>query len=134
MRYSRAKRHEVVEKDVGTNEAFLKSVAKETKPLERQCGILLIGGSNHTGITLRAAQAPLRFDQRPSYWSHAAIILRWDKNVRQAIGAEVALEPADPALQVPERNGVTLFELARLVAAAHRDIRTPAPAGRRGIL
>lgn len=81
--------------------------------------ILLVGGRDHRSLVVRCAQATLRYDRKSSYWSHAAIIAKWDsKQPARSIGLEVALGPVDAKLQVPERNGVTPFELHEYLDAS----------------
>ena len=90
-------------------------VAKDTTAEERRGGVLLVGGNGPRDLAIRNAQADLRLDQLPSYWSHAALILDWKDGARlhQVKGVEVSLDPADPHKQTPERNGVTMFTLDR---------------------
>jgi hypothetical protein len=74
--------------------------------------LLLVGGVDFRARAIRQAQATLRLDRQPSAWSHAALLLNWPAPLK-AQGAEVALDPEDIALQVPENNGVTFFHLSR---------------------
>ena len=76
--------------------------------------LLLVGGCDCRALAIRRAQAVLRFDRRPSLWSHAAILFALDaKTPGRSRGVEVSLDPVDAKLQVPERNGVTEFKLSR---------------------
>lgn len=97
-----------------TNKQFVSAVLAalgETPPL---CSLLLVGGNDWRALAIRQAQAALRFDRRPSYWSHAALLLRLDaENPGKSSGFEVSFDPAQPQLHVPERNGVTPFQLQR---------------------
>lgn len=102
----------------GTNAALFEAVEADTQPTERNLSLLLVGGHDHRSAVLRESQALVRFDQRPSYWSHVAVIARWDASWREAVGLEVSLDPEDFQAQVPERNGVTLFGLRRYEDAA----------------
>ncbi|MGE4144701.1 MAG: hypothetical protein AB7N76_28980 [Planctomycetota bacterium] len=86
-------------------------------------GLLFVGGSNLRHLAVREAQTYLRLDRTPSAWSHVAVVLHWpsrkeiDSDKRRSglkvakgvFGVEVALDPADPNGQLPERNGVTFF-------------------------
>lgn len=117
MRYSRTGRFKVKEpkqKDP-TAEEFFADIAKVTSAADRRGGVLLIGGVSPRDLAVRYAQAGLRMDRLPSYWSHAALILDWKDRATldDVIGVEVSLDPSEPDKQVPERNGVTLFRLAR---------------------
>lgn len=117
MRYSTAERFRVKElkkKDV-TAEEFFAHIAKVTSAEDRRGGVLLVGGVSPRDLAVRHAQAGLRLDRLPSYWSHAALILDWKDGAKleNVVGAEVSLDPFEPDKQVPERNGVTLFRLAR---------------------
>lgn len=98
------------------NLTFLRAVAAQTTADERRCSLLLVGGSSVGAVALRQAQARLRYDRMPSYWSHAALLLRWEDTVEAAVGAEVSLWPQEPPQQAPVRNGVTLFSLARYLS------------------
>jgi hypothetical protein len=76
--------------------------------------LLLVGGRDFRSLSVRHAQTSLRYDRRTSYWSHAALIVSWNaSNPASSRGLEVALDPVDPVLQVPERNGVTSFALRK---------------------
>lgn len=115
MRYSASARL-AIKKVAGksTNEQFLAQVARESTPEQRRCALLLVGGNDHRALAIRQAQAPLRLDRLPSYWSHAALILDWEAaDVANAVGVEASLDPEDLSEQVPERNGVTFFRVSR---------------------
>ncbi len=117
MRFSTAERfriREIKKKDV-TAEEFFGQITKMTSAEDRRGGVLLVGGVSSRDLAVRYAQAGLRMDNLPSYWSHAALILDWKEGARleNVIGAEASLDPFEPDKQVPERNGVTLFRLAR---------------------
>lgn len=94
---------------------FFEQIAAGSSAQDREGGVLLVGGTSAADLAVRQAQSSLRLDRQPSSWSHAAIILSWPDGARldQVLGAEVALRPEEPDLQVPERNGVTLFRLSR---------------------
>ena len=97
-----------------SNEAFFAHVAKLCDPELARGAILLVGARDQRARAVRHAQAILRYDQRASYFSHAALIVRWDaKRLGQSIGLEVAIDSDHPDQQVPERNGVTCFQLSR---------------------
>ena len=100
-----------------SNEALFEAVEAGTEPTERSLSLLLVGGNDHRSAILRESQALVRFDQRPSYWSHVGVIARWDASWQEAVGLEVSLDPEDLQAQVPERNGVTLFSLRRYANA-----------------
>ena len=95
-----------------TNEEFFRRVAEASTPDERRGAILLLGGRDPRSVAVRHAQAALRMDRRPSYWSHAALIADWSQDgPSSAVGLECTLAPREPAKQTPERNGVTSFSL-----------------------
>ncbi|HKU36787.1 MAG TPA: hypothetical protein VJR89_01535 [Polyangiales bacterium] len=76
--------------------------------------LLLVGGRDYRSLNVRNAQTGLRYDRRSSYWSHAAVLTKWNaENPARSTGLEVALDPSDPIAQVPERNGVTAFQLRK---------------------
>ena len=111
MRFSKEKKARV--HVAGTHREFLDMVLRETTPMERTGGLLLVGGSSSRHQVVRRAQAPIRFDSLTSYWSHAAVVLAWEKDPARAIGSEVTWEPWLPDRLVSERNGVTLFPISR---------------------
>jgi hypothetical protein len=115
MRYSpfSARASKKLGSAASSNERFFTNVAAEVGEGALHGSILLIGARDPRALALRRAQAPLRFDQRPSKWSHSAFIVRWHAEPARAIGLEATLDPFDPRLQVPERNGVTSFSLSR---------------------
>ncbi|MEQ8763921.1 MAG: hypothetical protein RL885_08340 [Planctomycetota bacterium] len=112
IRYSHLPKNKVTHPKKTATDLFVK-IKDDTKAIDRKAGILLIGGTSARDLVVRQAQSLLRFDRLPSYWSHAALILDWPDTAepKDVIGAEVCLEPGDPTLQVPERNGVTFFRL-----------------------
>jgi hypothetical protein len=116
MRYSEFTPREMLEpiaRDASNLEFFVAAL-RTVKPADHAAAILLVGGNDPRSLALRQAQAPLRFDRRVSRWSHAALIRKWDlEQVARSSGVEVSLEPARIEQQVPERNGVTPFELSR---------------------
>jgi hypothetical protein len=116
MRYSPAKRFEItkVRKEATADELF-STIAKATSAEDRRGGILLVGGVSPRDVLVRNSQADLRLDKLASYWSHAALILDWKDGAKldAVVGVEASLDPVEPDKQVPERNGVTVFRLAR---------------------
>jgi|CXWL01.1.fsa_nt_gi hypothetical protein len=117
MRYSSTTRLAIT-KIKGSNRELLQRVARDTEVSTRTGGIVLVGGIDSRSLAIRQAQACMRLDQLPSAWSHAALVLDWSGSLDTAIGAEVSLDPEEPAAQVPERNGVTLVHLTRFLDAA----------------
>ncbi len=118
MRYSAAKRFEITKvRKEATADEFFAIIAKATSAEDRRGGVLLVGGVSPRDLAVRQAQAQLRLDRLPSYWSHAALVLDWRDGAKPdaVVGAEVTLDPPEPVKQVPERNGVTLFRLAHYV-------------------
>jgi hypothetical protein len=96
-----------------SNERFFAEVGKSAGQRALHGAILLVGARDTLALALRRAQGVLRFDQRPSKWSHAALIVRWQGDVGASAGVEVTLDPLERQRQVPERNGVTTFTLSR---------------------
>lgn len=103
-----------ISSDAGLDD-FCRAVEVSTTTTDRQTGILLVGGSQPRDLAVRTAQAGLRLDRLPSYWSHAALVLSWpqDSKPQGILGVEVSMIPEDFSSQVPERNGVTLFSMDR---------------------
>ncbi len=111
MRYSPSPKLEITRLPPEAKNAEVAEL--DAKPDARRAAIVLVGARDPRSLAIRMAQAHLRFDQRPSYWSHAALLLSWEGDAADARGVEVTLDPEDDAQQVPERNGVTSFRLAR---------------------
>jgi hypothetical protein len=98
------------------NTAFFREVASKLKPATGSAGyfpsILLVGGSDFASWTARSQQAPMRYDRRPSDYSHAALICGWDWAApEQSWGLEVDPVRVPASQQVPEHAGVTPFRL-----------------------
>ena len=96
-----------------SNVAFFAEALRDMK--KKQIGnhgvgvIGLIGRRDRAGILLRHAQAALRWDERPSRWSHAFLMAAPAQADRELLGTpiwEVTLQPQDTADPGPERNGV----------------------------
>lgn len=94
-----------------SNEEFFDRILSEHPPRAFEAALLLVGARDHRALAVRRAQAALRYDRRPSEWSHAALLLSRGKDVSSSIGLEVALDSDTP--HDPERNGVTVFALSR---------------------
>lgn len=112
MRYVYSKPADRGAVDAPTNTAFFRKAKSSTRGAEA-FALLLVGGSDRRSLAIRQSQAVLRFDRRPSKWSHAALLTRWPKDLDEPAGFEVSFEPSDPLEQVPERNGVTSFALSK---------------------
>lgn len=115
MRYSpfAMRKAEKAGTKAASNEKFFADVAREVGVPALHGSIVLIGGRSSRSLAIRRAQAQLRFDRRPSRWSHAALIVRFDDKPGESVGLEATLDPEDCTKQVPERNGVTPFSLSR---------------------
>jgi hypothetical protein len=79
----------------------------------------MVGGTSLPAHRLRQAQAVLRWDLRPSYWSHCFLIAGEAPAIDATPVWECTLEPAAPEGLVPERSGVTVATLGRYRDAAH---------------
>ncbi len=69
----------------------------------------LIGSRDLPGYTLRTAQSILRWDLRPSYWSHVFVVadsVTSRTPLRSLSILEVPLHPRDGLFPKPEQNGV----------------------------
>lgn len=116
MRYSNDQADKPLEpvRATSSNRAFFENVGATHGADALRGALLLIGGNDWRSLSLRRAQAPMRFDRRASLWSHVALIAHWDEqNVGNSVGLEVTLDPLSSAEQAPERNGVTTFNLSR---------------------
>lgn len=121
MRYSKESKHEVTRLPTGAKDhaAFFGKAMAASGANRGDLALLLVGGRDLRSIALRRAQAALRFDRRPSLWSHVALLCELDpKQPERSRGVEVTLDPIDTTLQCPERNGVTEFQLARYLDVA----------------
>jgi hypothetical protein len=116
MRYSKESKSKAVVLPTGKHEHhdFFTRAMQQSSAEASDIALILIGGCDHRSLALRRAQSVLRFDRRPSLWSHAAILFELDPTqAGDSRGVEVTLDPFDPTTQVPERNAVTEFTLSR---------------------
>jgi hypothetical protein len=67
--------------------------------------ILLVGGASPLNFRLRAAQAIIRRDLLPSFWSHAALVTGKDASGAWTL-REISLEPPGGFGDVPASNGI----------------------------
>ena len=109
MRFSaeeKFKVREIKKKDV-TAEEFFAYIAKMTSAEDRRGGVLLVGGVSPRDLAIRHAQAGLRLDNLPSYWSHAALILDWKEGARleNIIGGRSLSIPLTPTNRCPSGTG-----------------------------
>lgn len=80
----------------------------------------LVGQCDLPGVTLRRAQSVLRWDRRPSLWSHAFLIVDARVDGADVAGTrirEVALQPRTGAFPEPAYNAVTDATLANYASA-----------------
>lgn len=77
----------------------------------------LLGQRDLPGYTLRTAQSVLRWDARPSLWSHVFLITKQVGSRAGDLGKtpvwEVTLHPRDGEFPKPEENGVGEVDLSR---------------------
>ncbi len=76
--------------------------------------IVLIGSRDLPGVTLRQAQSVLRWDRRPSFWSHAFLInSKWNgkSNIGKLPIVGVPLYSRAGAFPDPKNNGVVTATL-----------------------
>ena len=74
----------------------------------------LLGQRDLPGYTLRTAQSVLRWDARPSLWSHVFLFGdRIGQDLGKTLVWEVTLHPRDGEFPKPEENGVGTVELRR---------------------
>ena len=81
----------------------------------------LVGSCDLPGVTLRRAQSILRWDRRPSLWSHAFLLVDTDGNLR-----EVALHSRSGAFPEPADNAITAATLRALQQPARGPERRAA--------
>jgi len=66
----------------------------------------LVGSRDIPGITLRRAQAVLRWDRRPSFWSHAFLITKPRSRIKNTPILEVPLHARSSDFPNPGENGL----------------------------
>lgn len=87
----------------------LKALGTKAKGGHKLMAFGLIGQRDIPGVTLRHAQSVLRWDQRPSLWSHAFLIPRalpLPPKTKAVPLREIALFPRTGVFPKPEANGV----------------------------
>ena len=108
----------------GNREFFAEALNALAKAKVGNGGLMvigLVGSRDLPGVTLRQAQALLRWDMRPSLWSHAFLLAEkaGGETVRDTKTLGVSLHPRTADFPKPERNGVSdgtlrLYEDRRL--------------------
>lgn len=80
----------------------------------------LAGERDLIGVTLRQAQAVVRFDRRPSKWSHAFLIAGEASRDKTELAntkiLEVTMNPRGGSLPDPNSNGLTIGKLGNYVS------------------
>ncbi len=74
--------------------------------------IVLVGGRSQVAFRLRTAQAYIRHDLLPSYWSHAMLMNNPARKFARTSVFEISLEPALPLGFPPPTNGVQTSNLS----------------------
>jgi hypothetical protein len=126
------------------NAAFLAGVARELERTARDypdtvdpAGVLcvgLLGEFGYIGYGLRRAQATLRIDRQPSYWSHAFLVGTALSAAPNAYGSrrtapwlyEVSFTPDRAVSAVAFRSGASPRSSADFVATRFRQLEPPA--------
>jgi hypothetical protein len=81
-------------------------------PAPGESSVVMVGGKGPLAFRLRAAQAYLRHDLLPSYWSHVMLLARPPRNLASAPVHEISLEPPSGFGFPPPTNGVQTGRLA----------------------
>jgi hypothetical protein len=105
------------------NVAFFRaalSAAKERTEAGSLGAIVLIGQRDLPGVALRRAQSVLRWDLRPSFWSHAMVVVGEHDDAAAVPTREVTLHSRSGAFPEPANNAVVPASLG-LFADARRD-------------
>ncbi len=93
----------------------LEFFAAARKQLPRKHSFLgaigLVGGSSLVSSTLENAQAVLRWDHRPSHWSHCFLLSKEAEKIENTRLWECSLEPDSLGDLRPERNAVVVRKL-----------------------
>ena len=101
---------EVPRKTGESNMAWLERNLKGEKDGVR---LVLLGGRNLTGFRLRIAQAHVRHDFTPSWWSHVALLVETARTLGASQAYEISLEPPQGFGSAPSTNGVQVVSLNR---------------------
>jgi hypothetical protein len=98
----------------GDNVRLLTAVKSSLPKEQRWVGAIgMVGGQSLAANILRRAQARLRWDLRPSYWSHCFLIVGDQPTLPDTVIWECTLEPANVEDLLPERNGVVAETIVR---------------------
>jgi hypothetical protein len=93
------------------NAEFFAAVAKKIGKVRP--AILLVGAADFASWTVRVQQAVMRFDRRPSDYSHAALLCAWDlAQPERSWGLELDAVRVAASAQRPEHGGVTPFRIS----------------------
>ncbi len=105
--------------NLGFFKAALESLAED--PAHGRAAIGLVGHTDLPGVALRRAQSILRWDRRPSLWSHAFLVVEPLGADVAAVGIrEVPLHSRAGAFPEPADNAITAATLGHY-ADARRD-------------
>src|ERR1044071_5203490 len=75
--------------------------------------IVLVGGKSQTSFRLRVAQSHIRNDLLPSYWSHAFLLGKVERDLGSTTVYEISLEPRQGFGFPATENGVQTEKLNR---------------------
>ncbi|HGG56627.1 MAG TPA: hypothetical protein ENK31_02395 [Nannocystis exedens] len=87
--------------------------------MNSEARILLVGGTTVADFRLRVAQSHLRHDLKPSFWSHAALVLPGPSQPRLW---QVDLEVGMPISEVPGNNGISEIGLGHFDSARFANL------------
>jgi hypothetical protein len=73
---------------------------------EEYTHIVLVGGTSTASLRLRMAQAHVRHDLVPSYWSHAMLLGKVARNINATPVHEISLDPPQGFVFPPPTNGL----------------------------
>lgn len=82
-------------------------------PKDGETGIVMVGGKSQISFRLRVAQAHIRHDLLPSYWSHVMLLGKATKNLASTSVYEISLEPPKGFGFPPPTNGVQKGKLSQ---------------------
>jgi len=110
MIYSDRQSTRLVTSQVRDNGSFFREAGKRLPPGGPL--VLLAGGSDFASCTVRQQQGLMRYDRRPSDYSHAALICDFRPDTpEQSWGLELDPLRVPATQQAPEHAGVTPFRL-----------------------
>lgn len=83
----------------GNGQDNLAWISENTSGGSEQTVLLMVGGKSPTAFRLRLAQAQMRRDLLPSYWSHVMLVDKFTENLGSTKIHEISLEPREGVIE-----------------------------------